>query len=591
MDPNNLVFVLEHLESTASTKHSISNGFIPKRLVDVGTGPDACPTLVTPEYSSDTKYATLSYCWGPPDDAAKQLKTTTANLEDHQKGLPQDAMPPIIRDAVVICRALGIRHIWIDALCIVQGSDGDWEEQSFQMCEIFGNSYLTICAAASRSCLEGILETRQPPSLTLGHASVGGLAVKGLYSLRPTPYESSPIQRYSIEAAAPLVQDLAFSAWTQRGWVYQEKCLSLRKLYFGKNQIHLQIGDVIFSENGCVEDIGRSDQHFHRDWPKNVTVGYLEQHGHVRNYWHDVVEQVALLQWTVRLDIFPSISGLAKRFKGFIDSPYLAGLWTDDLHYGLIWTPGEPTPISYEVTPSSRPDSLSDLLDELRSVSSQVAPSWSWASRRRGRCAFVIRTRKNAHLRREFDLLESRVQLENPANPFGRLRHASLHLSGRMIVPRIMEGRRRPGGDYHFFSPGRDGQMAEVFIDWGRRNIRRKEIEAEAQAPLVMFLISSCCVEPLLASDGDATPTDLRARSQSVYGPAYGQRLLNSEDVTGSNCRLCADQEAPRDIWGLLIHPTNCPGTYFRVGIFVSKADQGGMLLFEGSTRCTIELV
>jgi hypothetical protein len=34
--------------------------------------------------------------------------------------------------------------------------------------------------------------------------------------------------------------------------------------------------------------------------------------------------------------------------------------------------------------------------------------------------------------------------------------------------------------------------MARVFVDWGRRNIRREEIEAEAQASLLMFLISSC---------------------------------------------------------------------------------------------------
>jgi hypothetical protein len=600
LDPENIDFIQKRLGSVALTEPSNPTGFIPKRLVDVGTTLNACPALVTLERPSDIKYATLSYCWGSPADAAKQLRTTTTNLEKYQRGLPQDEMPPIILDAVAICRALDIRYIWIDALCIVQGSDGDWEEQSCQMCEIFGNSYLTICAAASRSCLEGILETRQPPVLTLGHASVDGSKTGGLYSLRPAPFESNGIERYSIGHAAPLVQDLACSAWTQRGWVYQEKCLSLRKLYVGRNQIHLHIGDSVVSENGHAEDVSRQDPRLHRDWPKNVTLGYLAQHRHVRDYWYELVEQVASLQWTQRLDVFPSISGLASRFQDFINSPYLAGLWADDLHCGLLWQPGEVSLASPGNTMPGRLGTLRELLDGLRGVSSELAPSWSWAGRQPGRCTFAISTRQNlrcrvrTHLRREFDLLESRVELKSPLSPLGRLRYASLHLSGRTIVPRIMIPSARSHGENYLVSLGQDGMLATLFLDWGKRNKLPKDIEDEARAPLLMLLVSSCCAEPSLATDQAGMSTDLHARSRLAFKSKYGLSFLNSEqleDAAGSSCRLCADQDALRDIWGLVIHPASRPGTYLRVGMFVSRADQGGMLLFEGSTRRTVELL
>lgn len=67
-------------------------------------------------------------------------------------------MTPVLKDAIIACRTLGIRYIWIDALCILQDDHNDCEEQSYQMSRIFGESWLTTCATASSSCLEGFLE-------------------------------------------------------------------------------------------------------------------------------------------------------------------------------------------------------------------------------------------------------------------------------------------------------------------------------------------------------------------------------------------------------------------------------------------------
>ena len=67
-----------------------------------------------------------------------------------------------MQDAVVVCQSLGIRYLWVDALCIVQNDidERDWYEQSGEMCEIFSNAHLVISADASPSSNFGFLPGR-----------------------------------------------------------------------------------------------------------------------------------------------------------------------------------------------------------------------------------------------------------------------------------------------------------------------------------------------------------------------------------------------------------------------------------------------
>lgn len=41
-------------------------------------------------------------------------------------------------------RALGLRYLWIDALCIIQDSRSDWEKRASQMARVY-----RICAVRS----------------------------------------------------------------------------------------------------------------------------------------------------------------------------------------------------------------------------------------------------------------------------------------------------------------------------------------------------------------------------------------------------------------------------------------------------------
>jgi hypothetical protein len=78
-----------------------------------------------------------------------------------------DDLPGTIRDAVLITRELGLRYLWVDALCILQGQDEaaqlDWRQHSAIMGDIYGNAFVTIAAAAAPHADNGIFHERVLP--------------------------------------------------------------------------------------------------------------------------------------------------------------------------------------------------------------------------------------------------------------------------------------------------------------------------------------------------------------------------------------------------------------------------------------------
>jgi hypothetical protein len=85
------------------------------------------------------RYIALSYCWGP--QTLKPFATTTyANIKDRKLGIPLEQLPQTFQDAITITRGFGIRYLWIDTLCILQGHDSeakaDWSRESMKMADV-----------------------------------------------------------------------------------------------------------------------------------------------------------------------------------------------------------------------------------------------------------------------------------------------------------------------------------------------------------------------------------------------------------------------------------------------------------------------
>jgi Heterokaryon incompatibility protein (HET) len=96
-------------------------------------------------YISPAPYAALSYVWEKPKGPEEPEEPRTAILENimalrtHdglEKILPN--LPLVIREVLDPVRGVGLKYIWINALCIVQDSPRSWELNAYNMDLICG---------------------------------------------------------------------------------------------------------------------------------------------------------------------------------------------------------------------------------------------------------------------------------------------------------------------------------------------------------------------------------------------------------------------------------------------------------------------
>jgi hypothetical protein len=100
------------------------------------------------------KYMILSHCWGE----SQPLTTTSKTIRQRETNIAFDNLPKTFRDAVTVTRELGIRYLWIDCLCIIQGDKDDWELESSRMADVYSNSYLNIAATEAKDCNGGLFK-------------------------------------------------------------------------------------------------------------------------------------------------------------------------------------------------------------------------------------------------------------------------------------------------------------------------------------------------------------------------------------------------------------------------------------------------
>ncbi|KAF2122646.1 heterokaryon incompatibility protein-domain-containing protein, partial [Lophiotrema nucula] len=119
---------------------------LPLRVIDVGPRESTNdPRLVDTTGFSKGHWVALSHCWG--DLEFHPLKTTRANVNEHMRSIPFSTLPKTFVDAIVVTRALSLRYLWIDSLCIIQDDEEDWRTQSREMGVIYEHAVLTVAAS------------------------------------------------------------------------------------------------------------------------------------------------------------------------------------------------------------------------------------------------------------------------------------------------------------------------------------------------------------------------------------------------------------------------------------------------------------
>ncbi|KAK8040068.1 HET-domain-containing protein [Apiospora rasikravindrae] len=533
----------------------------PARLIDLGNGEDAlrCRLVLTHgEHSSnpspqESGYAALSYCWGNAAEAACQFKTEPHSLAKRLSGFDVTDTTAVVQDAIKVCRALGIRYLWVDAVCIVQGDKDDWERESQKMSSIYHNAAATICPISSNSCLEGFLH-RTSHSVQVPFRSKVNKAIQGEFTLRYTNTKFS-----FMDVGDPASEDLAECKWKTRGWCFQEFHSSRLLIIFGPRKIQ-----IITTEGVVVEGAGENSRQLSglgniptldRYVRDGVALDELVYHDH----WMAMVELYGIRDLSYETDRLSALSGLASLFKRALPlDRYLAGLWERDIHRQLFWN-----------TSGTSHRSLDDLVLSLGQVDGlYIAPSWSWM-RKKDLISFgydKFNMDDYADYRSECHHLRSSITPDG-LDPTGKLRDASLLICSRfMPIPyTAMMDRESPQWqlvDDHM------GYVADCELDW----VEKRSDEE---------------------TDGDekrSKKADNRNGEVAESGDAKmssGERdlallLLGSCTEPNDDGRPSGTKE--RYAWGIVIcaAPEIDPMAYVRVGTFYSDpADNGGLKLFK----------
>ncbi|TPX10124.1 uncharacterized protein E0L32_001321 [Thyridium curvatum] len=302
-----------------------------------GTNPPNVRLIENANELDSQPYVCLSHRWLPETEMAKLYRKDS---EAFQKRIPVERLYPLVQDAVEATVRLGFRYLWVDCFCIYQDHDDlrDWHIQAAQMGQIYENAILTISAL---SC-DVTSQNKRIFRRSIPHQRFRPVGVRRpdentvwckdeLHPVDPTrPEDMNPCDEF------PLMR---------RGWVYQERLLSRRTIYFTDTELLWECDAAWWCECQGLEHIlkmKRNGWHKLRDVP-----------------WTSLVKDYTKTDLSQPSDRLPALSGIASRIAKTCGWTYIAGIWLEDSSLQLMWTGFG------DIRPRTTPRNL---------------PSWSWAT-------------------------------------------------------------------------------------------------------------------------------------------------------------------------------------------------------------------
>ncbi|KAJ4108707.1 hypothetical protein NW768_012184 [Fusarium equiseti] len=324
-------------ECDATHKRCTNNdSILPRRVLDVGDSRHKHLAL----YASSQQYApyvALSHCWGKNP----VLRTTKANVKDHEKAIIFRSLPKNFQDAVTICRGIGIRYLWIDSLCIIQDDKSDWETQSAEMATIYNNAYLVLAASQAANATNGFLDRKDEgfsetpqldakKSLKIAKLRNPNGTISHIYC-RKRNNEPLHQHRFKVEEA-PL---------NRRGWVLQENTLSRRIVHFTNSEVLWECIECLKCECMEIEDEDlEENSRITAGMVRNAQFTRTKAYGapeDLHKRWLYLISRYKGLVLTHDADRLPALSGLARLWQSRGAGQYLAGIWRDHLPESLLW--------------------------------------------------------------------------------------------------------------------------------------------------------------------------------------------------------------------------------------------------------------
>lgn len=448
----------------------------PTRLIDLG-GPaessELVHLIVTNECSIHGPYATLSHCWGR-NVFTKLMKAT---LHELRSGICLENLPKTFKEAILVCRALQIRYIWIDSLCIMQDKDDlrDWTIESSLMHNVYTRSHLNISAANAQDGTYGLFRDRSASVLEQTKIKATLVDADGVLDSR----------YYAIEDPVYWYHHFGESHIHTRGWVFQERLMAPRVLHFAKEQLAWECQESSACEK-YPDDIPllfMKRANFKSRFAYEVYIRRTERYGFdadaadfIYKLWNSLITDYSLTKLTQPSDKLMALSGLAKSLGIVTEDEYIAGLWRRNLEQQLLWY------------------AFDGRYDETTRSQEYRAPSWSWASMN-ALIMMNLHPVKSSQVKAHI----TRVDVVHVSDdPTGQIRDASIDVEGEL---RPMSIRQDPESHLWYMTVHQD--HGEHLLDFFRVDERKDAsptigCDQDARLFYMIFIVTETQIKALL---------------------------------------------------------------------------------------------
>jgi hypothetical protein len=259
---------------------------LPTRVVDVGPVDGSEEPVLRELPGVRGRYVALSHPWGN----ISMAKLDKSNLKDRLKCIPFDSLTKVMQEAVVVTRKFGVRFLWIDALCIIQDSHGDWSKEACNMANIYRNCLFSIAAGVSADHSDGFF--------------------------------SDPISMTSKASDCDTLDS--------RGWILQELLLAPRILRYSRQGVFWECISSEFPHSWSNATFKRAL------FGLRSTSWSLKMQAHMS--WLNIVTDYSKREFTKEKDKLMAIVGIAQYIASSTKDRFLAGLWERDIWYELLWS-------------------------------------------------------------------------------------------------------------------------------------------------------------------------------------------------------------------------------------------------------------
>ncbi|PWY62028.1 HET-domain-containing protein [Aspergillus eucalypticola CBS 122712] len=286
---------------------------VPKRVIYVGTDhSDQLELQLSANITHPFEYITLSHCWGTPTDEEKErFCTTSQNHPKRLKGFSYHSLPKVFQDAITVTRELNKQYLWIDALCIIQGDQKDWEEEGTRMDNVFASAYCTIASSSASSWNDGFLNRTEVFSQS----------------------EAVSSDQKIVDDFCKLVDE---GQLQKRAWVLQERVLSRRTIYFTAQQTYWECGEGVRCENFSILSCPLT-RSFLLD-PQFPTRLLFSGHRSIALFLQELITDYSRRDLTFpKKDKVVAFSGIAERIKKALSTEIRYGVFCCFLPRLLLW--------------------------------------------------------------------------------------------------------------------------------------------------------------------------------------------------------------------------------------------------------------